>query len=637
MEVPQEVPDEVPEEVTQEVPEELPEVGPQEESEEELAGFIYPWELEKQSDKEPDEECEDDLSWYQMWDHRKNQRRNQRRNQMRSEMKNTRRYLRNSNFVFCSPEKVKRVSRQEKESDVEPEERIPQGFVFCSQEKVRKVSRQEKKRKGKKRKREESDEEPDERISQGQAKVQKLEAKIVLKESNKDTLVVENNSLKEANDELNKKITELESKHKTKIEDSDKKYKKTAELVRVLQAQLEQKERNSDTLVAENNSLKKANDEQNKKTTELEGKQRRMMGVIKNAKTKIEESDKKAAEEIRALQAQLESQQTQLEAYKKQALDLAEVNAQLTAQKKAKAGFAEGSANASNTSLIKTSQGGIPIEMGAAAGISAKHQSPSGVKAAKRLRPADEQMTMELEEAKKARVSIQPTSNHQTDRDVLSKNGSITETVSPTKATWSQEYTDFAVIACSHFGKEELKCHKHVLAENSPLLKGLLKTDYSETKTNQMRIENFQVETVISFLNYLYAPVRDTETIEALKALHHGPKKYIFTRKFEAETITLDLLKMSHMYQVEDLQMDCAEYLGDNLGDNNVVEVWMEAEKMDNPELGNKAVSYLIHQRKGKNKIMEVPGVEEWFNSLERPIRQFLCVLAQKAGLDILP
>merc|ERR1712029_611229 len=199
MEVPQEVPDEVPEEVTQEVPEELPEVGPQEESEEELAGFIYPWELEKESDKEPDEECEDDLSWYQMWDHRKNQRR----------------YLRNSNFVFCSPEKVKRVSRQEKESDVEPEERIPQGFVFRSPEKVRKVSRQEKKRKGKKRKREESDEEPDERISQGQAKVQKLEAKIVLKESNKDTLVVENNSLKEANDELNKKITELESKHKT--------------------------------------------------------------------------------------------------------------------------------------------------------------------------------------------------------------------------------------------------------------------------------------------------------------------------------------------------------------------------------------------------------------------------------------
>ena len=97
--------------------------------------------------------------------------------------------------------------------------------------------------------------------------------------------------------------------------------------------------------------------------------------------------------------------------------------------------------------------------------------------------------------------------------DALPEKGSITETVSPMNVTWSQEYTDFAVVACSHSGEEEFKCHKHILAENSPILKEMLRKDYSGTKTNQMRIENFQEETVISFLNYIYAPIRDAEAV----------------------------------------------------------------------------------------------------------------------------
>jgi len=60
---------------------------------------------------------------------------------------------------------------------------------------------------------------------------------------------------------------------------------------------------------------------------------------------------------------------------------------------------------------------------------------------------------------------------------------------------------------------------------------------------------------------------------------------------------------MSCIYEVEDLQMDCTEYLGGNLIDNNVVLVWLAAEKMDNQDLGNKALSYLVHPRKGKIKI----------------------------------
>jgi len=251
------------------------------------------------------------------------------------------------------------------------------------------------------------------------------------------------------------------------------------------------------------------------------------------------------------------------------------------------------------------------------------------------LEENDKQMTTEPEQAKKAKVSIQPTASHQTDTGVLPKNGSVTETVHTLNVTWYQEYTDFAVVVktCSSSVEEELKCHKFILAQNSPVIRSMMKADSLDTKTNQMRIENFEKETVISFLNYLYAPVRETEAIKLMN--HYGSKKYIITRTFETEQISLDLLKMSHIYEVEDLRMDCTEYLGGNLSDNNVVEIWLAAERMDNQDLGNKAVSYLVHKRKGKTKIRQLPGFAEMFNSLEKPIRHLLCVLAMKAGLDI--
>jgi len=77
---------------------------------------------------------------------------------------------------------------------------------------------------------------------------------------------------------------------------------------------------------------------------------------------------------------------------------------------------------------------------------------------------------------------------------------------------------------------------------------------------------------------------------------------------------------MSRIYEVEDLQMDCTEYLRGNLSDNNVVEVWLAAERMDNQNLGNKAISYLVHQRKGKTKVWQPPEFADTFNSLEKPI-----------------
>lgn len=223
-------------------------------------------------------------------------------------------------------------------------------------------------------------------------------------------------------------------------------------------------------------------------------------------------------------------------------------------------------------------------------------------------------------------------------KDSINEKMDITIKGTSSRATWSQEFTDFALVVKSELscGEEwELKCHKHVLAENSPVFKAMLKTDYAETKTSQMWIEDFKEETVILFLKYIYTPVRDVDAVKLMRAAL-GPKKYIFTRKFDTEKISLDLLKMSHKYEVEDLQMDCAEYLGENLSDDNVVETWLEAKKMDIENLYYKALRHLIYKRpRDSGSFLNVPGFPEIFNSLEKSMQDFLRALSIKAGIEM--
>ena len=102
-----------------------------------------------------------------------------------------------------------------------------------------------------------------------------------------------------------------------------------------LQKQIEDmKDGNNDNIIEENNKLAK-------EKAALETKQGRMMEVIKNAKGKIETTEKKSKDleaEVKAAKAQVETLQAQNEAYKKQATEMAEVKAQLAALAKQKSG-----------------------------------------------------------------------------------------------------------------------------------------------------------------------------------------------------------------------------------------------------------------------------------------------------------
>jgi len=199
------------------------------------------------------------------------------------------------------------------------------------------------------------------------------------------------------------------------------------------------------------------------------------------------------------------------------------------------------------------------------------------------------------------------------------------------EVTWSQKLTDFTLVSKS--GKE-LKCHKFILAENSSVFEAMFNYEFVETKTNQIRIENFDESTVLYFLQYVYSPVNGKETMEVIREAV-DPDAYIYKRSFDKSKLTLDLLRMGHMYQVQDLKSDCSEHLKEKLSDENVMEVWMVAEECQNKDLSSSAVDFLVEKPVG-GKLEDVPGFSEAFSSTEKPLKDLLTAMSAKISVTSL-
>ena len=205
---------------------------------------------------------------------------------------------------------------------------------------------------------------------------------------------------------------------------------------------------------------------------------------------------------------------------------------------------------------------------------------------------------------------------------------SSTESSPEPQVTWSQKFTDFAIRLQSG---RRVKAHKHVLAENSEVFEAMLTQELEEAKNNEMSLEHFEDKTVFSFIEYLYADkIKDQDIIDEVKcgAL---PNEYIFKRSFCREKLTIDLLKMAHMYQVEDLKMDCREYLHDNICDGNVMEIWMGAERLEYKGLSSTAIQHLVDRPKGKT-LTNVPGFNEAFQDNVKPLQDLMGALSIKGS-----
>jgi len=196
------------------------------------------------------------------------------------------------------------------------------------------------------------------------------------------------------------------------------------------------------------------------------------------------------------------------------------------------------------------------------------------------------------------------------------------------KVTWSQKLTDFTIVLKS--GKH-LKVHKHVLAENSEAFEAMLTQEFEEAKTNQMSMAHFEDTTVYSFIEYLYADrIKDPEILRQIRA-GIGPDDYIYKRCFQAQKLTVNLLKMAHMYRVEDLKADCIEYLMKNISDLNVMDVWLGAEALEYGDLASTAREHLANRPPGRG-LKDVPGFIEAFQSYGKPLQGLMEVLSNTSS-----
>jgi len=158
-----------------------------------------------------------------------------------------------------------------------------------------------------------------------------------------------------------------------------------------------------------------------------------------------------------------------------------------------------------------------------------------------------------------------------------------------TSMTWSQKDTDFTVAFPST--SRTLRCHKSVLAKNSPVLKTMLNLECLETSTSQMTMVDFDYDTTVKFLSCLYSDSNAK------------------TRRSRAR-LTPQVLKMAHFYAVKKLQDDCVECLKGNISKDNVVEVWMVAEMIEDESLREAAFMYFFSHPRDED-LLEIPGMNE--------------------------
>jgi len=201
----------------------------------------------------------------------------------------------------------------------------------------------------------------------------------------------------------------------------------------------------------------------------------------------------------------------------------------------------------------------------------------------------------------------------------------------PTEVSWNQKFTDFTVALKS--GKK-VKVHRHVLAKDAEVFDAMLTQDTQEKNTKEMSLEHWDESTAISFLEYLYSgSVNDSKTTEELREAV-GPNQYIYRRSFEREKLTVGLLKMADMYEVEDLKIDCTEYLTKNLNDDNVMEVWMGTQSLDNKSLHAAIVKHLAERPIGKT-LKDIPGFNEAFQSQNNPLKDLVEVLSDQVSEQV--
>ena len=70
-------------------------------------------------------------------------------------------------------------------------------------------------------------------------------------------------------------------------------------------------------------------------------------------------------------------------------------------------------------------------------------------------------------------------------------------------------------------------------------------------------------------------PIDQKKTVTCVQVAEPG--EFVPQRRFNEKKFTPELLKMAHIYQMSDLQSDCADYLEQTVSKENAVEAWKAA------------------------------------------------------------
>jgi len=120
-------------------------------------------------------------------------------------------------------------------------------------------------------------------------------------------------------------------------------------------------------------------------------------------------------------------------------------------------------------------------------------------------------------------------------------------------------------------GDQSFQCHKVQLASRSDVLAAMFSHNMKENSNGEVRINDFEADTVNDFINFMYEGKVD-----------------------DTAQYNLNLLRIADKYNVQVLKRRCEEYLSYNLDDSNVMTCWITSDRNNAAYLKVRALSYII-------------------------------------------
>ena len=120
---------------------------------------------------------------------------------------------------------------------------------------------------------------------------------------------------------------------------------------------------------------------------------------------------------------------------------------------------------------------------------------------------------------------------------------------------------------------QEFPCHKFMLSARSQVFQAMFSSDLEENASEMINIEDFDVDTIKSFLKYLY------------------------TDKFEDDSVNCELLRIADKYDVKGLVQSCVNHIEKKMTLENILEVIYNAFLIDNKELLKASTEFILENR----------------------------------------